>query len=267
MAFVSTSRSGEWREVRVLWAICDIPFLAPGNPYYSPTSSAGLHERQRAVRTMRRFAVTPSNARTEARVYKVGPHTPYIIDEYELPWRAREGNPRGYRGNRVPWEHIGGMPKPATLPSQFHPHPKTTATRPPASLVSSPNITVKRFVRRVSSGVSHHFCLHERRGAYERSRGSTRPEDPGGWSAASRERTRPTNRPCRIGDPQFLGSPFSPSESIRKLMTPRMEGREDRLFTSWSCGGQGPSSGIPEPCRAAGLDSLYKNTLKFNSTR
>jgi hypothetical protein len=91
-------------------------FSRPETPFYSPfLQRLDYMNALEAVRTMRRFRVTPSNGRSEANVHKVGAHTPYIIDE---SWNGRWESSvirsrRGWTAElALPWTEIGGLPRP-----------------------------------------------------------------------------------------------------------------------------------------------------------
>lgn len=91
-------------------------FSRPETPFYSPfMQRLDYMNALEAVRTMRRFRLTPANGRSEANVHKVAAHTPYIIDEsWDGRWESavrRSG--RGWTAEiAVPWSEIGGVPKP-----------------------------------------------------------------------------------------------------------------------------------------------------------
>ncbi len=91
-------------------------FSRPETPYYSPfMQRLDYLNALESVRTMRRFRLTPANARTEANVHKVGPHTPYIIDEsWDGRWESAVARSRrGWTAELViPWTEIGGLPRP-----------------------------------------------------------------------------------------------------------------------------------------------------------
>ncbi|MDP2982432.1 MAG: hypothetical protein Q8O92_03785, partial [Candidatus Latescibacter sp.] len=90
-------------------------FSRPETPYYSPyLQRLDYMNANDAVRTMRRFTITPTNVRTEARVYKVRSHTPYIIDDsWSCPWESAVKFPGDcyVMEMAIPWEHIGGLPQ------------------------------------------------------------------------------------------------------------------------------------------------------------
>jgi hypothetical protein len=96
---------------------CEISlFSRPETPFYSPfMQRLDYMNANDSVRTMRRFQVTSANGRREANVYKVGAHTPYIVDEaWSSSWESavsrRDG---GYVVEAaIPWADIGGRPKP-----------------------------------------------------------------------------------------------------------------------------------------------------------
>ncbi len=253
-------------------------FSRPETPYYSPyLQRLDYMNANEAVRTMRRFAVTPSNARTEARVYKVGPHTPYIIDEsWNCPWEsAVKAIPGGYIvETAVPWEHIGGMPKPGhTFRLNFIRTRKTYGDETSCfNWFSSPNITVKRFAS--ESFFQEYptiFAFTNVEGGRMTLTRFVETEDP--WRVV---RPRPeyeralTNRtmPDRAIH-YYLGlSDFLLPDSIRKLYdAATWKAEEDRLFTEFGLAGvNGPFlPGFMSRVGAAGLDSLYKKYgMKFN---
>ena len=90
-------------------------FSRPETPYYSPyLQRLDYMNANERYRTMRRFMLTPSNERSEARVYKTASHTPYIIeDSWTCPWEsAVKFTQTGYvMEMAIPWESIGGLPK------------------------------------------------------------------------------------------------------------------------------------------------------------
>ncbi len=96
---------------------CEISlFSRPETPYYSPfMQRLDYMNANDSVRTMRRFQMTSGSSRQEANVYKVGAHTPYIVDEtWICSWESavlrRDG---GYVVEAaIPWTDIGGRPKP-----------------------------------------------------------------------------------------------------------------------------------------------------------
>jgi hypothetical protein len=96
---------------------CEISlFSRPETPFYSPfMQRLDYMNANDSVRTMRRFQVASGNGRREANVYKVGAHTPYIVDEsWSCSWKSnvsrRDG---GYIvETAIPWADIGGRPKP-----------------------------------------------------------------------------------------------------------------------------------------------------------
>lgn len=91
-------------------------FSRPETPYYSPfMQRLDYMNALEAVRTMRRFRLTPANARSEANVHKVGPHTPYFIDEsWDGRWESSVARSRrGWTAElAIPWTEIGGRPRP-----------------------------------------------------------------------------------------------------------------------------------------------------------
>ncbi len=95
---------------------CEISvFNRPETPFYSPyLQRLDYMNANEAVRTMRRFEVTSANARRQANVYKVGPHTPYIID-YAWPcgWQTAVSAKKGsvVIEAAIPWSDIGGLPR------------------------------------------------------------------------------------------------------------------------------------------------------------
>ena len=98
---------GDTREISV--------FNRPETPFYSPyLQRLDYMNANEAVRTMRRFEVTSANARRQANVYKVGPHTPYIID-YAWPcgWQTAVSAKKGsvVIEAAIPWSDIGGLPR------------------------------------------------------------------------------------------------------------------------------------------------------------
>lgn len=97
--------------------VCEISvFSRPETPFYSPyLQRLDYMNANESVRTMRRFEVSASNERRQANVYKVGPHTPYIIDYgWKSGWQtAVSGKKRTLViETAIPWADIGGLPKP-----------------------------------------------------------------------------------------------------------------------------------------------------------
>ncbi len=90
-------------------------FSRPETPYYSPyLQRLDYMNANEAVRTMRRFLLTPSGERAEARVFKDGPHNPYQVDDsWNCSWEsAVKFTAGGYvMEMAVPWESIGGLPR------------------------------------------------------------------------------------------------------------------------------------------------------------
>jgi len=91
-------------------------FSRPETPFYSPfLQRLDYMNAADAVRTMRRFKVTVANERSEANVYKVGAHTPYIVDEaWTCPWESAVASSGGKYviEMSIPWAEIGGRPAP-----------------------------------------------------------------------------------------------------------------------------------------------------------
>ena len=91
-------------------------FSRPETPYYSPfLQRLDYMNASDAVRTMRRFKVTAANERSEANIYKVGAHTPYIVDEnWSCPWESAVSSDGGEYVIEIsiPWAEIGGRPRP-----------------------------------------------------------------------------------------------------------------------------------------------------------
>lgn len=91
-------------------------FLRPETPFYSPfLQRLDYMNAAEAVQTMRRFKVTADNVRSEANVYKVGAHTPYIVDEeWTCPWESAVASSgrRSMIEMSIPWAEIGGRPQP-----------------------------------------------------------------------------------------------------------------------------------------------------------
>jgi len=91
-------------------------FSRPETPFYSPfLQRLDYMNAADAVRTMRRFRVTSSNERSEANVYKVGAHTPYIVDEtWDCVWESAVASSAGkyVLEMSIPWAEIGGRPQP-----------------------------------------------------------------------------------------------------------------------------------------------------------
>ncbi|MCE5248806.1 beta-galactosidase trimerization domain-containing protein [bacterium] len=91
-------------------------FSRPETPYYSPfMQRLDYMNAREETRTMRHFLVSPTNNRHEGNVYKVGSHTPYIVDDaWDCNWQSSVG----MQGDRyvieiaIPWDSIGGHPKP-----------------------------------------------------------------------------------------------------------------------------------------------------------
>ena len=97
--------------------ICEISiFSRPETPFYSPyLQRLDYMNANEAVRTMRRFEVTAANERRQANVYKVGPHTSYIIDyEWKSGWQTAASAKKGsvVIEASIPWADIGGLPRP-----------------------------------------------------------------------------------------------------------------------------------------------------------
>ncbi len=96
---------------------CEISlFSRPETPFYSPfMQRLDYMNANDSVRTMRRFQVTSANGRREANVYKVGAHTPYIVDEsWSCSWESAVSRRDGGHviEAAIPWTDIGGRPKP-----------------------------------------------------------------------------------------------------------------------------------------------------------
>ncbi len=254
-------------------------FSRPETPYYSPyLQRLDYMNANEAVRTMRRFTISPANARTEARVYKEGPHTPYIIDEsWNCPWEsAVKATSHGYiMETAVPWEHIGGMPKPGhTFRLNFIRTRKIYGDESSCfNWFSSPNITVKRLASK--SFFQEYPTIFATADVKDDRMVLTRfveTVDP--WRV---ERPRPeyeralTNRAMPDRAIHFyLGlSDFLLPDSIRKLYdTATWKAEEDRLFTEFGLAGvNGPflPGFMNRVGGVAGLDSLYKKYgMKFN---
>lgn len=97
--------------------LCEISvFARPETPFYSPyLQRLDYMNANEAVRTMRRFEVTAANERRQARVYKTGPHTPYIIDyKWKSAWQTGASRKKGFVviEASIPWADIGGLPRP-----------------------------------------------------------------------------------------------------------------------------------------------------------
>jgi len=97
--------------------VCEISiFSRPETPFYSPyLQRLDYMNANEAVRTMRRFEVSASNARRQANVYKVGPHTSYIIDyEWKSGWQTAASAKKStvVIEASIPWADIGGLPEP-----------------------------------------------------------------------------------------------------------------------------------------------------------
>ncbi len=96
---------------------CEISvFSRPETPFYSPyLQRLDYMNANESVRTMRRFEVSASNERRQANVYKVGPHTPYIVDYgWKSGWQAAVSKRKSavVIEASIPWADIGGLPKP-----------------------------------------------------------------------------------------------------------------------------------------------------------
>ena len=96
---------------------CEISvFSRPETPFYSPfLQRLDFMNANESVRTMRRFQVTPANARREANVHKLRAHTPYIVDEgWNCAWESAvaSGENAWIVEISIPWKDIGGFPGP-----------------------------------------------------------------------------------------------------------------------------------------------------------
>jgi hypothetical protein len=96
--------------------VCEISvFSRPETPFYSPyLQRLDYMNANESVRTMRRFEVTSSNGRRQANVYKVGPHTPYIIDyAWKSAWQTAVSRKKRavVIEAAIPWADIGGLPR------------------------------------------------------------------------------------------------------------------------------------------------------------
>jgi hypothetical protein len=246
-------------------------FSRPETPYYSPyLQRLDYMNAAEAVRTMRRFALTPANERSEARVYKAGPHTPYIVDDsWNCSWEsAVKFTPGGYvMETAIPWESIGGLPKAGhTFRLNF--------IRTRAAIMketscfnwySGKNINVRPFS---SANFIQEYPTIFASVRVERDRMALsrfiETTDP--WKVA---RARPEYERALTDRPQpnravhfYLGlTDFLLPDSIRKLYddtTWRAE--ENNLSTEMAlAGANGPFlPGFMSRVGAAGLDSLYK---------
>jgi len=97
--------------------VCEISiFCRPETPFYSPyLQRLDYMNANESVRTMRRFEVTAANERRQANVYKVGPHTSYIVDyEWKSGWETAASGKKGsvVIEASIPWTDIGGLPRP-----------------------------------------------------------------------------------------------------------------------------------------------------------
>ena len=107
-------------------------FSRPETPYYSPfIQRLDYKNASDSMRTQRFFIVTADGDRREGNIYKTGPHTPYITDDsWEGNWEsAASADKGGYTVEiSVPWNTIGGMPKPGhTFKLHFVRHRNVTA--------------------------------------------------------------------------------------------------------------------------------------------
>ncbi len=93
-----------------------LTFSRPETPWYSPyLQRLDYKNANNAVRTQRSFIVSATGKVRDANVYKTGAHTPYITDhDWEGDWdSAVKGGKGCYIAEiAIPWETIGGMPKP-----------------------------------------------------------------------------------------------------------------------------------------------------------
>jgi hypothetical protein len=97
--------------------VCEISvFSRPETPFYSPyLQRLDYMNANESVRTMRRFEVTTADERRQANVYKVGPHTPYILDySWTSGWQTAVSKSKGdiIIEAAIPWSDIGGLPGP-----------------------------------------------------------------------------------------------------------------------------------------------------------
>jgi len=90
-------------------------FFRPEAPYYSPyLQRLDYLNAAEAVRTTRRFKIGADGTRSEANVYKEGPHTYYLIDEsWDCPWESAVSRNKGQYivEAKIPWKALGGLPK------------------------------------------------------------------------------------------------------------------------------------------------------------
>ncbi len=253
-------------------------FSRPETPYYSPyLQRLDYMNANEAVRTMRRFALTPANVKDEARVYKTGPHTHYITDKaWECPWESAVGFEAGRYTMEmaVPWEHIGGLPQPGhTFRLNFIRTRKTFDDETSCfNWYSGPNILARPFAS--ASFVQEYPTIFATTRVEQDRMVLTRfTETVDPWKVV---RTRPeyervlTSRPVPNRATHFyLGlSDFVMPDHVRKRYDAEAWKREEKnmLDEMFLAGVNGPFlPGFMNRVGASGLDSLYREYgVRFN---
>jgi hypothetical protein len=254
-------------------------FSRPETPYYSPyLQRLDYMNANEAVRTMRRFTVTPANVRAEARVYKLRSHTPYIIeDSWNCPWESavKFSGANYIIEAAIPWDQIGGLPQPGHTFRVNFVRTRTALEKETSCFnwYSSQNITVKPYV---SANFIQEYPTIFASTRVEKNRmvlsRFIETEDP--WKVV-REKTEYeralTNRTVPNRAIHFyLGlTDFLLPDSIRKLYDDAAwKAEENNLFTEMGLAGvNGPflPGFMSRVGGAAGLDSLYrKYGMKFS---
>jgi hypothetical protein len=252
--------------------MCEVSiFSRPETPYYSPfLQRLDYMNAEESVRTMRRFQVTAANGRKEANVYKVGPHTSYIVDEsWNCFWEsAVSPSDHGYTAEiSIPWTAIGGLPRPGHtfrinfIRNRSQPVPETSCF----NWYSGENIRVKPFAS--ENFIQEYptiFAWVRFDGGQAELRRFVETDDP--WrvrrTRAEFERVL-TDRPVPLRSTHFyLGlSSFPASEAIRKLYDEKTWALEEAnlLAEIGEAGGNGPF--LPAFLKTggeAGIEDLYK---------
>ncbi|MHB9029711.1 MAG: beta-galactosidase trimerization domain-containing protein, partial [Candidatus Latescibacterota bacterium] len=246
-------------------------FSRPETPYYSPyLQRLDYMNANEAVRTMRRFVLTPTNQRREARVYKVGPHSPYIIDEaWNCPWESavKTGPGSIVMEWAIPWEQIGGQPRPGhTFRLNFVRVRKTWGDETSCfNWYSSPNITVRPFS---SAGFIQEYPTIFASTRVEKDRMTVtrfvETVDP--WKVVrdrpEYERALTSRKVPNRAIHFYLGlSDFQIPDHIRKRYdADAWKAEEENLFTEMGlAGANGPFlPGFMNRVGVSGLDSLYR---------